>query len=391
MSVTSEVYRSVRDLPMDQWEQVRSRCSGPVSMDHRFLSVIENTMGDVAQLWYALFFSGHHAPVACACMSILRVDLTTLAGPGTQRVSGFVRRFAPDSLYRNILFCGLPISLGQQGLLLTPEADTVGVLAELDMLMTALAHEHHASLIVFKEHGAEDLNALQTLLQRGYRQAEGLSMYVFNDSFRDFKHYLSSLKSHYRHDIRRSLRKLEENNIEIVRWTDPDVIRTVYTQELHALYLAVVDNADNKLEVLPREFFHGLSRQFPQEVALLALVQNGRVLAFNWSLATPSTYHFLFCGMDYEKNREMDLYFNLMYAELDYGLRHGADEIAVGQTSGHFKGRLGCRPRPLYLYVKAPSRVMAQLVNLSFAVLFPPRPRVSAANLYSSTEVKGES
>ena len=45
-------------------------------------------------------------------------------------------------------------------------------------------------------------------------------------------------------------------------------------------------------------------------------------------------------------SRDVDLYFNLMYHQLDDALRLAPERILVGQTADVFKARLGCRPSP---------------------------------------------
>ena len=42
-----------------------------------------------------------------------------------------------------------------------------------------------------------------------------------------------------------------------------------------------------------------------------------RIAAFNWNFFHGEVYYFLFAGLDYELNPSLDLYFNLMYAEMD--------------------------------------------------------------------------
>jgi hypothetical protein len=50
---------------------------------------------------------------------------------------------------------------------------------------------------------------------------------------------------------------------------------------------------------------------------------DGETVAFNWAISDAAAYQFLFCGIDYARNRGVDLYFNVRYAELDNGLRSG--------------------------------------------------------------------
>lgn len=343
MGITSKVYHSsAEEMPWDDWEKVRKQSKGGmiIGMEPGFLTSIEHSMAEFSKVWYVLFYSESGTPVAAACLSTLRVDLAIMAGSGVQRTVEQLRKLSPSLFNLNIMFCGIPVSLGEKSLLFTPQVNPDEVVAELDKLVISLARQQKASFIVYKEHSEDDLGELKALPRLGYRQAESLDMHTFDEPFDDFEQYLSNLNSHYRYDVRRSLRKLERADVAVVRWTDPEEICRLYTEELHQLYYAVVDQSENKFEILPVEFFHELTRKFPNKIALTGLVKDGKVMAFNWSLCTHSSYHFLFCGIDYSVNKKMDLYFNLMYAELGFALQSGASEIKVGQTAPHFKLRL---------------------------------------------------
>ena len=353
-------------------------------MDPRFLACVESSITSASNIWYVLFYAETGAVVASACLSNLQVDLAIVAGPGVQRAMEKLRKLIPSLLYMNVMFCGQPISLGQKSLLFTPQARPQEILVELDELMRQLARKEKGRFLVYKEHGDNDIDDLRSLDQLGYRQAESLDMYIFDEPFEDFDHYLSNLNSHYRYDIRRSLRKLERAGVEVVRWTDAEIICELYSEELHKLYLAVVERSESKLEILPPVFFHELARQFPGQVALTGLVKDGKVLGFNWSILSDAKYQFLFCGIDYSVNNKLDLYFNLMYAELGYALKSTASELKVGQTAAQFKTRLGCSHRPLHLFIKGAGVLSRALLKLCFRLLFPPRVPVQKANIYNS-------
>ena len=363
-------------------------------MDPRFLACVESSITSASNIWYVLFYAESGAVIASACLSNLQVDLAIVAGPGVQRTMEKLRKLIPSLLYMNVMFCGQPISLGQKNLLFTPQARLQAkpqeILAELDELMRKLARKEKGRFLVYKEHGDNDIDDLRSLGQLGYRQVESLDMHIFDEPFEDFNHYLSNLNSHYRYDIRRSLRKLERAGVEVVRWTDAEKICELYSEELHKLYLAVVERSESKLEILPPVFFHELARQFPGQVALTGLVKDGQVLGFNWSILTGAKYQFLFCGIDYSVNNKLDLYFNLMYAELGYALESAASEIKVGQTAAQFKTRLGCSHRPLHLFIKGAGVFTRALLKLCFRLLFPPREQVQKANIYNSRYKAGD-
>jgi hypothetical protein len=386
MGVTTKIYHSSdQSMPWQDWEQViRQSNDDAFSMDPRFLTCVESSITGASKIWYVLFYSDSGTPIASACLSNFQVDLAIVAGPAVQRTMATLRRLMPSLLYMNVMFCGQPVSLGQKNLLFTPQASPEEVLAELDGLMFRLARQEKGRFIVYKEHSKQDMEDLQSLDRLGYRRVESLDMYIFEEPFQDFDHYLSNLSSHYRYDVRRSLRKLEGAGVEVVRWTDTDTILERYNEESHKLYLAVVGRSETKLEILPVAFFHDLARQFPGQVALTGLVKDNQILAFNWSLFTDSKYQFLFCGIDYSVNNKLDLYFNLMYSELGYALESGANEIKVGQTAAQFKTRLGCTQRPLHLFIRGSGFVTRTLLKLFSSLLFPPREEVQTANIYNS-------
>ena len=56
-------------------------------------------------------------------------------------------------------------------------------------------------------------------------------------------------------------------------------------------------------------------------------------------------------------NPSLDLYFNLMYAEMDFAFTAGAETHVFGQTADDFKSRLGCHQERRYFYVAPTGRV----------------------------------
>src|SRR5260370_19739704 len=145
------------------------------------------------------------------------------------------------------------------------------------------------------------------------------------------------------------------------------------TENVHKLYEAVVARAEIQLEVLPREFFLELVRQFPNQTSLTLIYHGECVVALNWGLRNGLVHHFLFCGMDYSLTDKADIYFNLMFQHLDAAMKGAPDWIEVGQTADMFKARLGCESRKLFLYVKGCGKITSLLLRYGWEFLFPSR------------------
>jgi predicted N-acyltransferase len=360
------------DLTSTHWGQVR-QATPSVFMDPRFLASVEHAFAGHGRFLYALVVDHRERPMAWAALCTFPVDVLTLAGPRVQALAGEARRVSPGLGLMRALFVGLPVSLGQSHLALSPDAEPEAVLAALDETLGEIAARERAWLVVWKEFDPAGAARLVPLLARGYRRAESPAMHELDARFKGFADYCAALKSHYRNDVRRSERKFRAAGLKVAQLHNADEIRRLYTPEVHRLYEAVVAKSSVKLEVLPIEFFHELTRRLPDLVSLTAITDGNRVVAFNWGLMDGHVHHYLFCGMDYAAARDADLYFNLMYHQLDDALRCGPERIEVGQTADTFKARLGCRAMPRYFFVKPCGVLAAAALRHGFRVLFPDR------------------
>ena len=215
------------------------------------------------------------------------------------------------------------------------------------------------------------------LHQLGYRRFSSPAINTFGRRFSDMDSYVSALRSRYRQCVRKSLSKSLAANLRYERLTDTGAILRRYTPSLHELYEAVALSSAHRLELLPVSFFHSLARRLPGRVGLTLAYAGDRVVAFNWNLFDEKVYHLLFAGLNYALNPSVDLYFNLMYAEMDCAFRAGADALVFGQTADDFKVRLGCSQEPRFFYM-APASLIGSVVLKTAGNFLLPEPRQPA-------------
>jgi predicted N-acyltransferase len=370
---------SIDAVDIAAWERLCGDPDNPF-MEVKFLRCVEQSMAGQAKVWYAILRDDGGEPAACACLTEFTVDLAIVAGSGVKKMIGAIRRVFPRLFFFKIMMCGLPVSNGQGSLRIAPGVDRASVLEQLDSMMRELAAKCGAKFLLFKEFTAAECEQMQSLLPLGYTLGQSLPMNMFGRKFNDFEQYLAALKAHYRQDIRRSKKKLDKAGLTLARIPGGPELEKLYSAEVHELYLAVVERAESKLEILPREFFLAMAREFRECISFTYIRSGERIVAFNWALRSGQAYRFMFCGIDYKSNEEAELYFNLMYAELDNGFRADVAAIEVGQTADLFKARLGCFQIPLAFYVKA--TIFQGLLRRSARFLFPERPPAPAYDIY---------
>lgn len=366
MPLTVVTARSIRDLNPVDWGHVCDP-NHDLLMSPGLLQAAEASLGptsdstavpsDRTLFWYLLVYDGDR-PVGAACVTEFPLDTMVFASPLALRVVGQVRRWFPRYLKFRVTFCGLPISVAGSNVRIAPDAAAGDVLMAINQAVEQIARDRRTWLVVYKEPNGEEAKMLQPLLSSGFVMAESLPMNRIANEFGSFDAMLDAMRSHYRYKIARSRQKFLSSGLTVTRTIDPTALRSLYTPELHELYIRVVLKAEHRLEILPREFFFELAKRFPNDLTLTTIAQKERVLAFAWSLRHGSIYRNLFVGVDYDRNAETDAYFNLMLEDIAHAMDLPVDEIQMGQTADDFKSRLGCTPDPRYLFIKVNNRFL---------------------------------
>jgi predicted N-acyltransferase len=388
MAYTCRLFTSIDNVDLAAWERVRSESGASIFMDPRFVGVVELSMKHSCRFWHVIIYDDDDRPVACASLTATTVDLADFADP---RLASLIRRLPGVlSRFRNlkVFFCGLPGSPAEKALAVALPHASPQILSVLDKAICDLAARTRTDGVFYREFGQDDLKWTNALLDLGYTRVMTPPTHFFKPAFQDLQHYCAALKSHYRKQIRRSIRKLERMGVETTVLTDPAEILRVYTPDVHELYYQVVARADLKQEVLPVEFFHQLSLRLKDEVELIVLSMGARVVAVAWCLQAESTYHMMYGGVDYELNADLDLYFNLVYAALDRALRKQVSRIHVGQTANAFKARIGCYSEPLYVFTKGLGPLMSRVVHYGARLLVAQKPVIPPFDIFKNDAVE---
>ena len=292
MPFTNRVFNSIGEVDLTAWERVRSESGGSIFMDPRFIAAVETSMKENCRFWYVIVYDDNGRPAACACLTAMTIDLADLADP---RLAWVIRRM-PKLLSRfrklKLFICGLPGSPGEKNLALISINSSAEILSVLDAVIRDLATETRSDAIVYKEFGKNDLEWTRPLLDLGYRQIPTPPMHFFKPSFRDFAEYCAALRTRYRQQINRSIRKLKEPGIRQAILTDPKEISRLYTAEVHGLYCQMAAKADAKLEILPIEFFRQLMLRLEGDVDLLVIFKEFedhrvRLVSACWIILSP--------------------------------------------------------------------------------------------------------
>jgi predicted N-acyltransferase len=379
------IRETIQQWNAEEWDQIVRSSRSDIFMSHGFVAAVEEAFEDKARFAHAVVYDDGRA-VACASFCTFPTDFNLLADGFARRITEILGSLVPSLVRKKIVFCGLPVSVGARHLAIVPGARHEDILRTIHEIAVSLARREHAAYIVFKEFPDGYRPMMDFVHELGYRRFLSPAMNTFNRRFADIDTYVAALRSRYRQCVRKSLDKSRAADLRYERLTDTGVILSLYTPALHRLYEAVALSSMHRLELLPLTFFHGLTRHLHGLVGLTLVYAGGRVAAFNWNLFHGGVYYLLFAGLDYDLNPTMDLYFNLMYAEMDVAFRAGAETLVFGQTADEFKVRLGCRQERRSFYVAPLSRVASLVLGTAGNLLLPEPPSPPTHHVFRDPE-----
>ncbi len=370
---TTEVYEATAEIDAAAWGEL---CGEDVYMDIRLLRAVERSMHADTKFRYVLFRNADGTAAACACLCTYSVDGSVLVSDGIAgRTVAALKQIAATLTTYKVVFCGLPFSGGHSHIRLDSAANYVSILKSLDEIMLQIAQKDGAKCIVLKEFQDCELPVFDNIASLGYLHADSLPMNQVDVRHPNFDAFLSSLPNRRRRKIGKSLKKFKDGGLRFEWVTDAAEVDRIYTDEVHQMYTEMVSRSDTKLELLPRKFFPAMVRELQGECKLCVAKEGDNILAFVLCLVTEEELSPLFAGYNYARNREFDLYFNLMYVAVGEAMASGKKIIKLGQNADYCKNvKFGVYQTGRSFYIKGVGFVMSSLIRLLSRQLFPARP-----------------
>jgi predicted N-acyltransferase len=233
-----------------------------------------------------------------------------------------LRRWIPRFLKFDILFCGLPISIGKHALAVADRLFTQDVLDLLVKEMGEIGREEKIRILCMKEFLEADAALVDPVTRCRFFRCNSLPYMKMKILWKDFESYLSQMRHGYRRHILRSVRKLGEPKPVIHRGLpSADTVTPVLalvgsaacpSGRFYELYLEVMKRAKTRLETLDEAFFENIYRNLKDEMELLAVIRRGQVIAAAMLTIYKGTMTFVLVGLDYSDLDAYDVYFNLI-------------------------------------------------------------------------------
>ncbi len=208
----TKVYNSLKEVEPSLWNSVVRKDNIISSWEH-LIAVEESHINDCDYRYVVLYEDGK--PIANTCFYYISFDLDIFNRGIAKKIIDFIRKIIyPRFLRLRVIECGTPTALGNT-VNWVDGHDISRIMEIITDQMKVYAREKKVNILILRDFIEKDLPHSDSLLKFAFKRVGILpNAYVINN-WKDFGEYMGDLASKYKMSVRRYMRILEENSVEV--------------------------------------------------------------------------------------------------------------------------------------------------------------------------------
>ena len=179
--------------------------------------------------------------------------------------------------------------------------------------------------------------------------------------------YTTSLTKKYRDRFKRARKKL--NSIKPIELSLEDIKK--YNEELHELYMNVSNNAKFNTFILPKNHFYSLKLNLGKNFKVFGYYLKDSLVGFYTLILNNNNVETYFLGYDSEHQYPNQLYLNMLYDMLEFGIDNKFKTIVYARTAMEIKSSVGAEAKSMVVYLKHTNSFLNGIFKQIFKLMNP--------------------
>ena len=369
-----KIFHSVENLP-NHWD---SLVIHDIFLQSKYLKALKNASPENIELCYVGIFDEDEL-VGVAI--IQRVQLYLKDMFRKTEVSCF-KEFIQDTVSKvlkgNVLVVGNITHTGQHGVFFKEDKITQKeflklVFEAVETIKKAIKEETNKTIrvIMFKDYFQNDSihneNAFFNAHKLHKVTVQPNMVMNINSDWLKQEDYINSLNKKYKKRFKTARTKL--NGI-LCSELDLGAIKT-NSNRLHKLYLNVSNNAKFNTFILPENHFYCLKLQLQDGFRVFGYYLNEELIGFFTLLLNGKDLETYFLGYDAEHQYQNQLYLNMLYNMLGFGINNKFKTVVYARTAMEIKSSVGAKPEAMIVYIKHTNSFMNAVLKQIFRLMNP--------------------
>lgn len=365
---------AIAEVNHEQWNSMAQY--GSPFLNTSYLSVLEYERPDNMSFHYATIYSDDK-PVAIAYFQLVNFSSETFDSfidrENTEvscALTNYLKRYLTNQLLRNVnkvnmrlLICGNAFVSGEHGLSCIPgmnKSEIFDVLADI-MYEINEAEKHNGKIaaVLVKDFSSSAKEVADELKEFKYHDFLVEPNMLVNIQWSSFDEYLNAMSKKYRNRAKTILKKGAE--IQRKQFTETDIEANAGIIEI--LYNNVHQKAAFRMAALSTDYFVKMKKVLKEQFRFVAYYNNDELIGFRTSFILPDSVEAHFIGLNYQLNKELELYQNILYDYIKETMDYRLPLLTLGRTASEIKSTVGAEANQLICYVKHRNPVSNRLIK----------------------------
>ena len=175
------------------------------------------------------------------------------------------------------------------------------------------------------------------------------------------------LNKKYKTRYKRAKKKLSE--IVLKEMTQDDVLEN--SEQLYRLYQNVCIKASFNTFILPEHHFYNFKLQLQEKFRVFGYYLKGELIGFYTLILNGDTLETYFLGYDKVHQYNNQLYLNMLYEMIAFGIANNFKSIVYARTAMEIKSSVGAKPKPMSMFIKHTNPFINGLLKQIFKLMDP--------------------
>lgn len=289
-----------------------------------------------------------------------------------------VRSLLSKVLKGNILVVGNLMQTGQHGvffdenqLLQTAYVETLFKALDTIKVTIKQVDKKTVRVLLFKDYFENDSihQSQEQFKQKGFHKLNVQPNMLLNipSHWNHFDDYLNDLSAKYRARYKRAVKKLGDISFKELELEDIHL----HSKHLYELYKNVSNNAPFNTFILHEQHFYQLKKELQNHFKVFGYFLNGDLVGFHTLILNNQQLETYFLGYDETHQHNNQLYLNMLYKMLQFGIDHQFETVVYARTAMEIKSSVGAKAIPMTMYLKHTNGLINAMLKWIFKVMNP--------------------
>jgi predicted N-acyltransferase len=359
-----KIFSNINELP-DSWNKLVAH---DIFLQTHFLKGLECSYPENISAYYIAIFNDDEL-IGIVLLQRVKMYLDAIFRDNSTWVKQLTTALISKIVKGNILVLGNLMHTGQHGFSFNSEVLNYSEFLEfayqgIEQVSKQIKLDFGKTIriITFKDYFLDDdiHNQTEFFKAKKLYQIEVQPNMIFNlnSNWEKTDDYKVALNKKYR---KRYTTALKKKSGIISRSLSLEEIKT-HEEAVFRLYKSVSDHAGVNSFVLPKHHFYELKKAFGNEFVLIGYFIDEVLIGFFTLINNKTTLETYFLGYNSKLNHKHQIYLNMLYDMIDYGVASSFKSIVFARTAMEIKSSVGAKPNPMVLYVKHTNQFLANVI-----------------------------